>query len=299
MQLGRGRLEAYLFRMPLEGAVLNAGGHNSLPVSTTAAMPEGKVTFGTLLRAPAWGDFNGQPHSIGGCQVLGPSAVLLGHSAPGMEFATFQADREAVRDRAHLLGRDPRVPGRAERFCIPGTAPAAQLLKEHLRRALEVATQPALRPGNFSAETFRSLVADEITTLAALTLGQTPPSDIPAFRRRRAIVEQAREYMDANAGQMISLTELCRVTLSSERALQYAFREVTGLSPTTYLRMRALHGARAEFRNATAGEVTVTEIAMRWGFWHLSRFAASYRGTFGTPPSQALGGARKAVPPTA
>jgi AraC family ethanolamine operon transcriptional activator len=89
---------------------------------------------------------------------------------------------------------------------------------------------------------------------------------------------------------MVSLTELCRVTGSSGRTLQYAFREVTGLSPTVYLRLRALHWVHAELRDASPGETTVTDVAMRWGFWHLGRFAASYRATFGTSPSQELRG---------
>jgi AraC family ethanolamine operon transcriptional activator len=33
---------------------------------------------------------------------------------------------------------------------------------------------------------------------------------------------------------------------------------------------------------------TVTEVAFRWGFWHLSRFAREYRSMFGESPSETL-----------
>ncbi len=31
---------------------------------------------------------------------------------------------------------------------------------------------------------------------------------------------------------------------------------------------------------------TVTEVALRWGFYHLGRFAQEYRALFGQSPSQ-------------
>ena len=31
-----------------------------------------------------------------------------------------------------------------------------------------------------------------------------------------------------------------------------------------------------------------TDVAMRWGFWHLGRFSAEYRGFFGESPGRTL-----------
>jgi AraC-like DNA-binding protein len=290
VQLGPGRLQATLYRMPLGDMTLNAVAHNSLPISTTAVGPADAMTFVILLNRPAWGDFNGHPHSIGGCQVLGPAGPLVTHNPPGMEVAIFQTPRCAVSDRAHELGRDTHVPDRYESICIPGTTSAARSLKEYVGGVLDVSMDPALRPDGFDAEAFKRVVKEEITTLSALALDRQPQEDTSTFRRRKAIVDQARAYTEANAGRAVSLAELCRATLSSERALQYAFREITGLSPTTYLRLRALHRVRSELRESTPGDTTVSEVAMRWGFWHLGRFAAAYRRTFGATPSQTLRG---------
>jgi len=46
-----------------------------------------------------------------------------------------------------------------------------------------------------------------------------------------------------------------------------------GMGPGTYLRQRRLSAARHELLTARLRAETVTEVAFRWGFWDLSRFA--------------------------
>jgi AraC family ethanolamine operon transcriptional activator len=45
---------------------------------------------------------------------------------------------------------------------------------------------------------------------------------------------------------------------------------------------------RRELRAAEPGTARVTDVAMRWGFWQLGRFAVEYRALFGERPSQTL-----------
>jgi AraC-like DNA-binding protein len=58
----------------------------------------------------------------------------------------------------------------------------------------------------------------------------------------------------------------------------------------TYLRRLRLHEARAELasHSASPNTITVTAVAGRWGFLHLSRFAEQYRQLFGESPSETL-----------
>lgn len=60
--------------------------------------------------------------------------------------------------------------------------------------------------------------------------------------------------------------------------------------------LRGVRLARAH-EDLGSGEWTVAEVANRWGFGHLSRFAAAYRNEYGVSPSTTLrtGGAA-AVP---
>ena len=55
-----------------------------------------------------------------------------------------------------------------------------------------------------------------------------------------------------------------------------------------YLRRQRLERVREELLVAAPGAVNVTEVATRWGFTHLSRFAASYRAAFSENPSDTL-----------
>lgn len=69
----------------------------------------------------------------------------------------------------------------------------------------------------------------------------------------------------------------------SERSLEYAFSRKYGVSPIQYFKYIRLHGARRDIR---IGKLSVTNVAMKWGFSHLGRFSGTYRETFGELPSQ-------------
>ena len=45
------------------------------------------------------------------------------------------------------------------------------------------------------------------------------------------IVKVAEEYALAHAGERLYVTDLCRVAAVSERTLEYAFKEIMGLTP--------------------------------------------------------------------
>ena len=71
----------------------------------------------------------------------------------------------------------------------------------------------------------------------------------------------------------------------SVRALQAGFQEELGMSPTVYLPNTRLDRARADLLAGPA-DVSLSEVASRWGFWHLGRFAQHYRRKFGLQPSE-------------
>ncbi|GIE94930.1 AraC family transcriptional regulator [Paractinoplanes rishiriensis] len=101
-------------------------------------------------------------------------------------------------------------------------------------------------------------------------------------------IRQAIDVLHSQPEQPITIAKLADITRVSERALQAGFRRYVGISPTTYLRQVRLDRADEELRQADPNQTTVVDVAHRWGFRHLGRFAGSYRARFGVSPSQTL-----------
>jgi transcriptional regulator GlxA family with amidase domain len=78
------------------------------------------------------------------------------------------------------------------------------------------------------------------------------------------------------------------VAAVSERTLEYAFKEIMGLTPVTYLTRLRLHRVRQALLAATQGSTTVTTEALNWGFWHFGEFSRAYKECFGELPSETL-----------
>jgi len=73
------------------------------------------------------------------------------------------------------------------------------------------------------------------------------------------------------------------------RTLELAFRKELDTTPNAYLQRVRLDRARAELRHGDCSEgTTVTDVAMKWGFAHVGRFAKRYRDAFGVAPSADL-----------
>ncbi|MEM8905500.1 MAG: AraC family transcriptional regulator [Actinomycetota bacterium] len=121
----------------------------------------------------------------------------------------------------------------------------------------------------------RSSYSDELTRSVGQTISAT--------------VRQARDHIDQNLSRPLAVEDIAAAVEVSVRTLQNNFRADLGQTPTSYIRNRRLERARADLADARPGTgVTVTDVALRWGFTHLGRFAVVYRNRFGESPSQTL-----------
>lgn len=105
---------------------------------------------------------------------------------------------------------------------------------------------------------------------------------------RRATLRRAMRFIEDNAALPIGVEQIAEAARLSRRGVQDLFRRSLGVTPTGYLQRVRLDGARQELERADASDVSVQEIARRWGFVHLARFAARYREEYGEYPSQTL-----------
>lgn len=107
----------------------------------------------------------------------------------------------------------------------------------------------------------------------------------PAHRAVRV----ACDYIDRNLSDPITVDDIARAGGVSVRTIQNLFAQQLGQTPTSYLKNERLERARSDLADAPGDSgLTVTDVAMRWGFSHLGRFATTYRSRFGESPSQTL-----------
>lgn len=102
-----------------------------------------------------------------------------------------------------------------------------------------------------------------------------------------AHVKRVENYILQNADQVITMEELTRISQTSARSLFAGYRKYRGISPMKFLRTVRLDRARSELQQSVSG-ASVTDIAGRWCFVQLGRFAADYKRRFGELPSETL-----------
>ena len=101
-------------------------------------------------------------------------------------------------------------------------------------------------------------------------------------------VKRTLDAMHAAPGHPFTAPELAGIAGVGTRVLQEAFRRHVGMPPMTYLRELRLARVHDELSKADPWQVSVSEVALRWGFTHLGRFAGAYRARYGVSPSRTL-----------
>ena len=194
--------------------------------------------------------------------------------------------------RAHLCDR-----GREEDFRLPHGAETLQAdaamvrrLYEWGKRLVEMAErQPALF--NDREDERKAAQVEMVETLLATlsaTRGFEPGRADHVHQSQSLVVKAAEDYALSHADDPIYVTDLCRAAAVSERALEYAFKEVMGVTPVAYLIRLRLHRVRRALLAATHGTTTVSAVALDWGFWHFGEFSRAYKDCFGELPSDTL-----------
>jgi AraC-like DNA-binding protein len=152
-----------------------------------------------------------------------------------------------------------------------------RFLRRELARPGGIATLPLAR------EQLESLVLTQLLLTVPHSHSAALRAPDPPARHRH--VRRVVDLVEAQPEQDLTLAELARAAGTTARALQRGFSEVVGMSPTAYVRAVRLDRVHAELLGPPhAG--SVTDVATRWGFYHLGRFAQQYRARFGELPSE-------------
>lgn len=109
-----------------------------------------------------------------------------------------------------------------------------------------------------------------------------------ATRAARGAAARAVHLIHEDPRNIVGLESLARRVGITPRGLQLSFQREVGVSPMEYVKATRLARVRTALREADAREASVSELAARWGFNHLGRFAADYARRYGETPSTTL-----------
>lgn len=157
-------------------------------------------------------------------------------------------------------------------------------ITSHLWRVLEQDTGEARSPVALSeleqSAAHRLLMADDVL--------QADWQKLSSGNRRSARLALAEDWIVANLHEPLSRADICAVSGVDVRTLSRAFHDKFGMGPMQFVRARRLDAVNRLLLGLDPTATTVTDIALRYGFHHLSRFAADYRNEFAELPSETL-----------
>ncbi|VAX07139.1 hypothetical protein MNBD_ALPHA03-2058 [hydrothermal vent metagenome] len=100
-------------------------------------------------------------------------------------------------------------------------------------------------------------------------------------------IRRAEDYIIEHLRDPISIDELVTVTGVSQRSIFEGFKNFRGTTPMKLVLQLRLEKVRKDLQKF-GPDRTVTEIALKWGFSQLGRFAVSYKKVYGESPSETL-----------
>jgi AraC-like DNA-binding protein len=132
------------------------------------------------------------------------------------------------------------------------------------------------------------VAAEATDLLAAMLVEAWWPADSAREVGASAALQRAEEFLAAHMQEAVSLPEVAAAAGVSIRTITRAFRKKHGVGPIGFLRRLRLQATRRALLAAEPGLDSITNVALRYGFVHLGRFAGEYRKAFGEPPSETL-----------
>lgn len=281
---GRGQFRARLTQVKLHRLRLSAA-EEQLSRIAFVAVPADLILVSLPIGdrpAPIWG----------GIRMRAGEIITLG---PGQR-AHARTDGPSRWGSIWLPAQDLAGYGRAltgATFAVPTVArswrspPAAD---RELRQLHGAGTRMAvLRPETLvGAEAAHGLEQQLIHALIECLSARPADEATPATRRHQDMVVRFEGLLQAQPERNLRIGEICAALGVSERLLRSVYAEHLGMSPTSYLRLHRMSLVYRTLRHGDAAAETVSEVARRYGFRHLGRFAADYRNLFGELPSATL-----------
>ncbi len=268
------------------GDVLVEVGDYSFPIATAGQTATHRIGMFVPLRRAVSGHFKGEALTPDVLHVWGEDAEIAGVIGEPGQFGVVSFAPEALDRTAEALGIELDLPGRGEVRSV--SAVDWPRLDDAFEFVLRTARDR--REGSVS-DVGMTALAELLVELAVRSVATENTGPYPRRTRLNSlrVVRACEDHAARARYQGVTLADLCLASGASERWVRHAFHDCYGMSPTSYLRVIALHEVRHALLHESPGYDTVGRAASEFGFWHLSRFSAQYRALFGEAPSTTLG----------
>lgn len=281
-QLDPGRLSGRHVRVRLPG------GHFSY-VETNLSM-RAIGTFPNLWTLSVILDSNGRSLQDG-VEVRAGSLMIHGPTAKhdGVYGRNFKIICFGLRDEVFAKYVQRFSPQLQEAMRHPQSVfePPADARREIIAHFAEAATIIQCDPRVRNARAALAKFEEELVSAFLEAVAQQLPSHSDeADRRDAAVLKRVDQVMQESHLVEPKVSDLCEACEVPRRTLNRAFQNALGMGPATYLRRVRLNRARRALREETTRSITVTDVALELGFWHLGRFAEQYAELFGESPHE-------------
>ncbi|WP_148715722.1 helix-turn-helix domain-containing protein [Chitinolyticbacter meiyuanensis] len=266
-------------------------GYYDFPVAAQGVMPKGVVCFGVLADGFEATRYNTSMIERDTLQIYPSGIDLLYHAAGQSRWINFVALESQLQEIAlEETGRPLTLPKRdaTSLRLIPGQhAKLVQLVDDAF--AVAKAQQPGGLHAQLAEEVARALLQGFVSAIH--TAVKVTSVAEAAAKRHFQLVLACERLARSTDSPAIDLDELSRRCGYTRRALELIFQRSVGMPPGRWFMNIRLNGALRDLL-APASTYGVADVAVKWGFRHLSRFAQQYQRTFGELPSQTLQRAR-------
>ena len=275
-------------RLVLGDVRIETGAYD-FPVIAQGAMPGDCICIGMVAEGLELTRYNTGRIGDDEIQVYAPNAELMYHATGASRWITFTAPAALLQSLAQeRVGQPLELPRRGIVSARLGTG-----TRTHLRQLSDdaFALARALHPGGLGPHLASGICRAVVTAYVdALMAAQAACKGSPggASARHYQLVLACERVVVSDPMTEVEVGEIARRSGYSKSSLELIFRRSVGMTPGRYFMNIRLNGALRDLVTCRPG-CSVTDVATRWGFRHLSRFAQHYRRAFGELPGETLG----------
>lgn len=265
------------------GSMLLQGGRTLVPLVQRGAAPP-LATFSVLAAPSIRVISRGREHTGADILVSRPGEETHWRSGPDFHVRTLSVDEGLLRSEARELGLERGIDLAMRAHSV---RPAPDSLARLQRAVFDVSTNQVVAADE--APSPRAGIERGTLRLLARALASHEGSAEPErLRRLDQVMLDVQAVLQQHPDRAFTREELSYAVGVSDRSIRRATQAWYGTSPLHLMKVRRLHAARRDLRRANPRSCRVIDVATRWGFTHMSRFAEEYGHLFGERPSGTL-----------